>query len=296
MKQTKEPEFFSKQITQARRFYIEGATQKSGRLKIVCGGCEQTHPNFRIDRRDFPYYSIEFVAKGQGTVVLAGQSFILKPGTVFSYGPHTSQVITNDAKNAMTKYFVDFVGSTAKQMLKKYITSCETATSVSRPDEIARIFDVLIRHGISDSPYKSKICSTLLEYLFYRIAEVKIAGEAELTRAFVIYQICRQYVRDNFVNITSLQDIADHCRLDRAYLCRLFKRFDTQSPYHYLMYLKMASAAQRLQEPGTLVKEIAFDLGFDDPFHFSRMFKNIFGVSPRSFKNLRSDLVLKYQP
>ena len=292
MKHIKEPEFFSKQVVEARRFYVEGATKKSQRIKIVCGGCEQTHPDFRIDRKDFPYYSIEFVAKGEGVAVLAGQTFTLTPGTIFSYGPNISQIITADANRMMTKYFIDFTGSSAKQMLAKYVTPPGTATRVSRPDEVARILDDLIRHGLSDSPYKSTICSTLLEYLFYRIAELKVNEETQLTRAFTTYQTCRQYIRENFVTITSLEYIADHCRINHAYLCRLFKRFDTQSPYQYLMYLKMAAAAQRLQQPDTLAKEIAFDLGFDDPFHFSRTFKKVFGISPKSFKNLRSDRAL----
>ena len=53
------------------------------------------------------------------------------------------------------------------------------------------------------------------------------------------------------------------------------------------MNLKMALAAERLQQPGTLVKEVAYELNFDDPFHFSRVFKKVFGISPQSFKGLR---------
>jgi len=49
----------------------------------------------------------------------------------------------------------------------------------------------------------------------------------------------------------------------------------------------MAFAAQRLAEPDILVKEIAYKLGFDDPFHFSRVFKKVFSISPQSFKRLR---------
>jgi len=43
----------------------------------------------------------------------------------------------------------------------------------------------------------------------------------------------------------------------------------------------------RLQDPETLVKEVAFELGFVDPFHFSRGFKRLFGLSPEAFRRLR---------
>ena len=287
MENQKEPTFFSKQVAKARRFYIEGAADKDSRVKVVCGGCENTHSDFRIDRKDFPYYSIEFVAKGKGTAVLKGQKFDLVPGTIFSYGPRISQVITTDPNDLMTKYFIDFTGNAANKMLKQHISPPGTAIRINRPDEIAQILDNIINHGISDSSYRSMICSTLLEYLIFRIAETRVTEETEFSRAFVTYQDCRQHVKENFTELNSLQEVADACNIDNAYLCRLFKRFDTQSPYQYLIHLKMAYAAESLQSPDILIKEIAYKLGFDDPFHFSRVFKKTFGISPQAFRKLR---------
>ena len=84
-----------------------------------------------------------------------------------------------------------------------------------------------------------------------------------------------------------LEQVARECHVDRAYLCRLFRRYDQQTPYRFLMRLKMNLAAERLQHPGVLVKQVAAQLGFDDPFHFSRTFKSMFGVSPQRFRRLR---------
>jgi AraC-like DNA-binding protein len=42
----------------------------------------------------------------------------------------------------------------------------------------------------------------------------------------------------------------------------------------------MQRAAALLQQPGVMVKTVALDLGFSDPFHFSRAFKRHFGVTP----------------
>src|SRR3989339_759128 len=93
MKKNKEPKFFSKQVAKARRFYIQKLNTKDSRIKVVCGGCEHTSPDFEIDRKDFPYYCIEFVAKGAGYVTLNNIRYELKAGTIFSYGPGISQHI-----------------------------------------------------------------------------------------------------------------------------------------------------------------------------------------------------------
>ena len=53
------------------------------------------------------------------------------------------------------------------------------------------------------------------------------------------------------------------------------------------MRLRMTRAAALLREPGVLVSKVSDELGFSDPFHFSRTFKRVFGVSPSDFMALQ---------
>lgn len=287
MNNKREPNFFSTQVVQAKRFYSQTATSKNMRLNVICGGCEHTAENYCVNRETFPYYCIEFVAEGKGTVRLADHTFELSPGTVFSYGPGIPQHILSASQARMIKYFVDFTGNDAGQALQKYVTPPGGVIRTSRPDELRRIWDDLIKHGLASSRFRSNLCSTLLEYLMLTIAETAATEKARINQAFVNYQRCRQYIRDHFMTLNSLEAIAETCSNNPAYLCRLFKKYDTQSPYRYLCQLKMAYAAERLQNPESLVKEIAYELGFDDPSHFTRLFTKIFGVSPQAFKKLR---------
>ena len=72
--------------------------------------------------------------------------------------------------------------------------------------------------------------------------------------------------------------------MDPATVCRLFKRFGQATPYQVLLRRKMNHAASRLQLPHVLVKEVAAELGYDDPFHFCRAFKRTHGLSPKHFR------------
>ena len=111
--------------------------------------------------------------------------------------------------------------------------------------------------------------------------------EARQTPAFSTYQRCRQHIATHFESLQSLEEIAAQCHVDRAYLCRLFRRYDNQTPYRFLLRLKMNLAAEKLLNPGVLVKQVAAELGFEDPFHFSRAFKNVIGLSPEAFRRVR---------
>ena len=283
----KEPDFFSGQVLEANRFYLDAHSRKSHSLKVVCGGCEHCRGNYRIDRLDFPFYSIEFVARGRGTVVLKDAEYSLFAGRVFSYGPGIAHVITTEANEPLVKYFVDFIGHDAPGMLRKFGPSPGSVVQVAWPEVILQIFEDLIRNGRTDSPYTSLLCKSILEQLILKIAETSIVEHSHTTAAFYTYQSTREVIQKNFMTLRSLKQIAKECHIDSAYLCRLFKRFDNRSPYQFLMRMKMNLAAQRLQLPKSSVKEIAFELGFDDPFHFSRVFKRTFGIPPSTFKNLR---------
>jgi AraC-like DNA-binding protein len=87
--------------------------------------------------------------------------------------------------------------------------------------------------------------------------------------------------------LRTLGEIAAECHINNAYLCRLFRRYSDQTPGHFLLRLKMNHAAELLQQPGALVKTVAEEVGFADPFHFSRAFASVFGLPPSAFRGLR---------
>jgi AraC-like DNA-binding protein len=281
------PEFFSPQVREARRFYLDLAPPARQPLAVVCGGFESSAPDYAIHRASFPYCSIEFVARGTGVLVLAGEEVRLRPGSVFSYGPDVPHHITTDREDPLAKYFVNFTGRRAARLLRQYALPPGTSGRVFAPGEIRRIFDDLIQNGLRSTRFTAQACANLLEYLLLKIAEALSTWEATQTPAFATYERCRQFIQADAARLTSLAQTARHCHVAAAYLCRLFRRYDHQTPYQFLMRLKMNLAAERLQNPGVLVKQVAAELGFADSFHFSRAFKRILGLSPDAFRRLR---------
>jgi AraC-like DNA-binding protein len=281
------PEFFSPQVVEARRFYLDPAPPAAKPVAVVCGGCERCAPDYAIHRTTFPYYSIEFVARGKGALILGGKEYALFPGAVFSYGPGIAQDIFTDVADPLIKYFVDFVGSRAVRMLGQGALAPGNVARVFAPGEVQWILDDLILNGLKGTRFASRICDVLLEYLILKIADSLMPWEASKTPAFATYQRCRQHIQAQYLRLQTQQQIASECHINPAYLCRLFRRYDHQTPYQYLMRLKMNVAAERLQDPGRLVKQVSHELGFSDPFHFSRAFKSVFGVSPDAFRRLR---------
>jgi len=284
----KEPAFFSRQISEAQRFYLRLNGPWTEGFNVVCGGSEHCASNYRVARDDFPYVGLEFVAAGEGSLTMNGQTFSLMTGAIFAYGPGVAHDLRCRPEKPMTKYFVDFAGS---QVLRRMVRPCPRPGEIvqsSAPEQIAEIFEHLINASRRDTPFRERMCRTICDYLLLRIAESAVPLGTIGTIPFDTFQRCRQWIEHHYRDVQSLEQIATECRVDESYMCRLFKRYAHQSPWQYILQLKMRDAAQRLQESSTArVADVAYALGFSDPFQFSRTFRRVYGISPRSFMRLQ---------
>lgn len=281
------PEFFSSDVAQARRFYLDLHPRRDKRLAVVCGGLEHCTPHYAIHRNTFPFYSIEYVARGRGELRLRGQSCPLAPGCLFSYGPSVAHHITGDPDDPPVKYFVDFAGRAAAGLLESCGLLPGRVSKVHPPHALQALFDELIEHGSRIRGDRAELCGRLLECVVLKIRAAQVPLEGSETMAFTTYQHCREHLDRHFQRLRTLNQAAGECHVNNGYLCRLFRRYAHQSPYQYLLRLKMNLAAERLQQPGSLVKEVAASAGFANAFHFSRVFKATFGLSPDAFRRMR---------
>ena len=281
------PDFFSAQVSQARRFYLHLRPPRGTPLAVVCGGVEHCAPDYEIRRATFPFYSLEYVARGEGQLHLGRQRHALRPGIIFAYGPGVPHHITATPHKPLVKYFVDFAGTRSAAWIRQAGLAPGRVSQVYPPNEIQPLFDELIRNGQRGTRHAPELCRQLLECLGVKLIEARAPLKGTDSLAFATYQHCRQFMHEHALRLRTLAQIARECRVDTAYLCRLFRRFDQQSPYQFLTRLKMNAAAGQLQQPGALVKNVAAELGFNNPFHFSRVFKSVFAIAPEAFRRLR---------
>jgi len=286
-KAARTPDFFSAQVSSARRFYLNLQPPASVRLAVVSGGTEHCASDYEIHRDTFPFFAIEYVTRGEGRLTLNGRQHDLHPGVLFTYGPGISQRIESNAQKPLVKYFVNFAGSQSQQWIRQSKLVLGRVSQVFPPNEIQPLLDELIRNGQRSTRHTPEVCRHLFEGLGVKLREARAPVKLTESLAFATYQHCYQFITDHFGRLHSLEQVAEECHVDTAYLCRLFRRFDQQSPYQFLTRLKMNAAASQLQQPGALVKNVATDLGFANPFHFSRVFKSAFGVAPETFRKMR---------
>lgn len=283
------PEFVSRQVTEARRFFLNLNPNTEASLEIVCGGVERMRPEYVVDRSDFPYYALELVAEGEGVLTIGGRQHTLQAGTVFAYGPRALHTIRNRAENGMRKYYVDFVGTRAAKWLRtaglRPTANRYAPVAVGGLHELTDVFEMLIREASDNGPMATAICESLLQLLFLKIEQLRLPDGSALPKAYATYERIRRYMDAHFLQLHTAQDVADECEITPVYLSRLFGRFGDCGAYQYLLRRKMNYAAGLLMNEGMLVKDVARRLEFADAFQFSRAFKRIYGVPPTKLVN-----------
>ena len=58
-----------------------------------------------------------------------------------------------------------------------------------------------------------------------------------------------------------------------------------ESPYKFLLNIRMTEAKYLLTETSIQIADIAKNVGYDDPYYFSRIFKKYTGQSPSAYRS-----------
>ena len=143
----------------------------------------------------------------------------------------------------------------------------------------SQIVQVIVRHsGNSDATYQ-------LQHLLYGMIASHwgqpVAMDAMLSHeiAKVVDTLRANQYRDNFSH-------AEMAAISRMPMETFRKRFVAEvgmPPLSYVLHCKMERAKELLRDQNCSVRQAGVEVGMQDPYHFSKQFKNIVGISPSAF-------------
>jgi AraC family transcriptional regulator, arabinose operon regulatory protein len=92
------------------------------------------------------------------------------------------------------------------------------------------------------------------------------------------------HIAGHYAEPLDLRSLAGLAGMSVPYFCAQFKQTFKISPISCIIRQRMQHARYLLANPELIVAEIALKVGYEDAFHFSKMFKRHFGVSPLTFR------------
>lgn len=274
------------------------------KLKIRINSDENPYQSADIEQKNtqprrLASYFIVLVESGTITYKLDLQEITITDGQLIFAMPN--QVFTPPTKADNLKYFKVLFDENTLALLPQqflFLANPLNAQTINFDDparqRITKNFEILnqILH-IDNQPPDIEI---VLAYLNSLLVELNIAYFKNKEQTNVLNANLSKFIEFKLVVEThltqqpSINAIAEKLALTTNSLYRIVKQYSGTSPKDFLTNRLMIEAQRKLHYSNLSVKELAYDLGFNDPDYFSRLFKKCTGKSVSEVLENQQDL------
>jgi AraC-type DNA-binding domain-containing proteins len=98
------------------------------------------------------------------------------------------------------------------------------------------------------------------------------------------------FINDNYMKEITLDTISKNMYLSPAYISKVFKEEMGESPINYLIKVRLSKARELLTGTNLSVKAAAKSVGYDDAYHFSKLYKKYYNEPPIKTKQQKAKL------
>lgn len=237
------------------------------------------------------HYLFHYVISGCGTLqatdengtdhtyhIRSNQGFLIVPEQITTY--------TADEEHPWEYTWIEFDGMHAKEALM--VSGLSINNPVYRSSE--KIYSeklkesmLYIAHHPNETPFN------LLSHLYMFVdclmrssASRTTPSSSGMSKYYLEWAF--SYIDQNFQNNITIGSIADSCKIHRNYLCKIFREHLGVSPQEFLITYRMNKAVQLLKTTSLSIKDIGNAVGYPNQLHFSRAFKNVYGISPSQWR------------
>lgn len=235
-------------------------------------------------------YILIYVTKGCGWFVLDNTRLEVEENQFFILPAEEAHQYGSSDEAPWTIYWIHFLGPKAGafyqqlQGVRDLPVTKESRIS-DRKEQFNELLNVM-ENELSDASvnYVNLCVSSLLASFVYpkTYQQARYAKEKAENTFFI--SLATHYMNEHIDHTVTIDELASLYGYSRSYFYRLFVKETGFTPITYFNTIKMRRAAEMLTGTGMKVKQVAYQLGYDDPYYFSRLFKKIMGCSPAEIK------------
>lgn len=231
-------------------------------------------------------YEFHYVLSGRGQFEFGGKQVAVREGSFFYTKPNVLHRMEILERGQSVLQYIALVRLN-DPVMRKDLTHRMREGAVWQIGNRNRFFWHQLAQrleGDADSPFNRRyVDRQLAAWIYQRIEECDAAaGGAGRTPSKVLKML--EFLHRSVNRPVRLDDVAEAAGVAAAYANRLFKATCGVTPMRYLNDLRMRHARRILEDTAVAVHEVAAQVGFEDPFHFSRAFRSWSGLSPTDWR------------
>lgn len=275
-------------VSSKRVLYTASSFARSSLLHLQEIGeleAKRSHTSSRSNLQSFLFF---VVIKGSGELVYDGITYPLEESSCVFINCKLPYSHTTDENNLWILRWIHFFGPTLSSIYDKY---CERGgrpvfeLSTSELEQIIAVWRSIMTTAKSSDYLRDMRINEHLGSLLTLIMEQSWHPEdrtATPKRASVVD--VKSYIDEHYNSKISLDELSTKYFIDKYYLTKTFRSQFGINISTYIQNIRITKAKQLLRFSDKTVEEIGYEVGIVNPAYFSRVFKEVEGVSPKMYR------------
>lgn len=244
------------------------------------------------------HLEMAFVLSGEGKYHIEGEIYDISEGDLIILNPgiRHQALFLKQAETPTTEFFVGFSDIQFPGFCANHLPLPSGSYILHTKGELRqRIFKICSSMEAEQAARRQGRYYMLKAYLMQMLILVAreqsepvkaVDGYAfeSTNKKYVVEQILN-YFEDHYSEKISLDQIAENMYLSPFYVSKIFKSETGDAPIHHLIKIRLEKAKELLEQGASgNIQEVAAMVGYDDAYHFSKLFKKRFGITPTQAK------------
>ena len=229
-----------------------------------------------------------FYIDGIKYVAQAGDIFILRPFVMHSI----NRIDGNDMEIATVEFNLRLVEANEADvstliyfapLLNGHSVPCVVRPADSWYEPFNQSMTAILANDHDKTPDVTKDNLYRMFYHLYNNRLVNVDNSIAEKRLYTVRRAL-EYIRAEYTNEITIENVAKHCGYSEFYLMKLFKQFTGQSVVDYVNNYRLTVAGRQLIDTQDDVSAIAYQVGYNNVSYFNRQFKKLYNMTPREFR------------
>lgn len=228
-------------------------------------------------------YILLYCVGGKGWIKLDSESeFILSPNTYYILPKNIAHSYGSSLDDPWSIYWVHFSGSAAEVLYERFVSNVDILPTIPYDPVNVSAFDQVF--NLSESDLGAQEIEILHIRLLQFISAFIYTGSRTCDEEEDDIQRSIAFMKSNLDKNMLIKELASRVNYSVSRYSELFRKRTGYAPIQYFLQLKIQKSCQYLYFTKMTVKEICKEIGFDDPYYFSRMFRKQMNISPTQYR------------
>ena len=230
-------------------------------------------------------YQLLYITKGQGRFISRstnmlkvkdGDMFLLFPGEWHNYRP--------DEETGWNEYWIGFNGRIMDEWIRNgFFQKDNPVLNIGLNEEIIALYKrAIMIADAQEANYQQALAGIVCNLLSMAIY---LSRNRDFKRSDIssIINSAKITVQEN-INTIRPEDLAEATCMSYSRFRKIFKEYTGFSPLQYIQEVRVTMAKEMLTNTSKSIKEIAFELGYENKDYFFTVFKKLSGMTPVAYR------------